>query len=72
MFIRRAKTRATESGETYYAYRLVRSERSADMDLVPGSVRKMVVCRHGRVTENRDVVPHTENIACNLLRNNTL
>ena len=30
MFIRRAKTRTTENGETYYAYRLVESERSAD------------------------------------------
>ena len=30
MFIRRARTRTTENGETYYAYRLVESERSAD------------------------------------------
>ena len=30
MFIRRAKTRSTLSGETYYAYRLVQSVRSAD------------------------------------------
>ena len=30
MFIRRAKTRTTENGETYYAYRLVESQRSAD------------------------------------------
>lgn len=43
MFIRRAKTRTTENGETYYAYRLVPSERSANMDPTPGGVRKMVV-----------------------------
>ena len=30
MYIRRAKTRTTENGETYYAYRLVESERVAD------------------------------------------
>ena len=30
MFIRRAKTRTTENGDTYYAYRLVQSERSAE------------------------------------------
>ena len=43
MFVRRAKTRTTENGDTYYAYRLVRSERRADMDPAPGGVRKMVV-----------------------------
>ena len=30
MFIRRAKTRTTQNGETYYAYRLVESERNQD------------------------------------------
>ena len=30
MFIRRAKTRTTENGETYFAYRLVESERNQD------------------------------------------
>ena len=30
MFIRRAKTRTTENGENYYAYRLVESERNQD------------------------------------------
>lgn len=30
MFIRRAKTRTTENGETYYAYRLVESQRNQD------------------------------------------
>ena len=30
MFIRRARTRTTENGETYYAYRLVESERLGD------------------------------------------
>lgn len=30
MYIRRARTRTTQNGETYYAYRLVESERVAD------------------------------------------
>ena len=30
MFIRRARTRTTQNGEAYYAYRLVESQRSAD------------------------------------------